>query len=209
MPQDATGRWTDQKRDGFRRLAAVTATAAVTALWFTLYRSLPTYPPSLGFPLAIVAALFLSALVLLRQMHGNVWPGIAQFGFVISAVGLGSWIVGGTLNELGLQTTDPGSVWGRFALSLVAQPQPGWGLFSVGLIPIGLAAIRRRMSLPMRFLLPLGGLFALGPPLKYFLGERTGGLAVLVAFGVGWLAIGSLLLFETKRVRAKTVMPTS
>ena len=58
------------------------------------------------------------------------------------------------------------------------------------------------MSLPMRFLLPLGGLFILGPPLKYFLGERTGGLTVLVVFGVGWLAIGALLVFETRRVRA-------
>jgi len=200
LPKDVTGRRTDQERGGLRRLAAVT-TAAVTALWVTLYRDLPTYPPSLGFPLAIVAMLFLSALALLRRMHANMWPGIAQFGFVVSAVGLGLWIVGGTLNELGLQTTDPGSVWGRFARGLIAQPQPGWGLFSVGLIPIGLAAIKRRLSLPMRFLLPLGGLFVLGLPLKYFLGERTGGLTVLVAFGVGWLAIGALLLFETKRVR--------
>ena len=200
MPKDATGRRTETKRGGLRRLTAVTTAAAVTALWVTLYRSLPTYPPSLGFPLAIVAMLFLSALVLLRQIHGTMWPGVAQFGFVISAVGLGLWIVGGTLNELGLETTDSESVWGRFALGLIAQSQPGWGLFNVGLIPIGLAAIRRRLSLPMRLLLPLGGLFVLGPPLKYFLGERTGGLAVLVAFGVGWLAIGALLLFETKQL---------
>ena len=98
--------------EGLRRLAAVTTVAAVTALWVTLYRSLPTYPPSLGLPLAIVAVLFLSALALLHRMHGNMWPGIAQFGFVISAVGLGLWIIGGTLNDLGLRTTDPGSVWG-------------------------------------------------------------------------------------------------
>jgi hypothetical protein len=202
MAKDATGRRTDQERRRLQRLAAVTTAAAVTALWITLYRNLPKYPPSLGFSLAIVAMLFLSALALLRRMHGNMWPGIAQFGFIISAVGLGSWIVGGTLNALGLQTTDSGSVWERFALGLIAQPQPGWGLFSVGLIPIGVAAIRRRLSLPMRFLLPLGGLFALGPPLKYFLGERTGGLTVLVAFGVGWLVIGALLLFEAERARA-------
>jgi hypothetical protein len=78
----------------------------VTALWFTLYRNLPTYPPSLGLPLAIVAMLFLGALALLRRMHGNTWPGIAQFGFIVSAVGLGTWIVGGMLNALGLQSTD-------------------------------------------------------------------------------------------------------
>ena len=202
MPKDAPSRLTHQERGGFRRLAAFTTAAAVAALWFALYRSLPTYPPSLGFPLAIVALLFLTALALLRRMHGDVWPGIARFGFIVSAIGLDSWIVGGTLNALGLQTTDPESVWGRFALGLIARPQHGWGLFSVGLIPIGVAAIRRRLSLPMRYLLPLGGLLVLGPPLKYFLGERTGGLTVLVAFGVGWLAIGALLLFETQRVRA-------
>ena len=49
----------------------------------------------------------------------------------------------------------------------------------------------------MRLLLPLGSLLLLGEPLKYFLGQRTGGVTVLVAFGVGWLAIGALLLFET------------
>jgi hypothetical protein len=29
------------------------------------------------------------------------------------------------------------------------------------------------------------------------LGEQAGGMAVLVAFGVGWLAIGALLLAES------------
>jgi hypothetical protein len=77
-----------------------------------------------------------------------------------------------------------------------AAGQPGWGLFSVGLIPIGLAAIRKRLSLPMQLLLPLGCLFILGPPLKSLLGERTGGLTVLIGFGVGWLAIAALLLSE-------------
>jgi hypothetical protein len=170
--------------------------AAVTALWFALYRNLPTYPPSLGLPLAVVALLFLAALALFHRIHGNMWPGIAQFGFIVSAVGLGSWIVGGPLNALGLQATAPPSVWGRFALELIAGPQPGWGLFSVGLVPIGLAAIRGRLSVPMQLLLPLGCLFVLGTPLKYLLGERTGGLTVLIGFGVGWLAIGALLLSE-------------
>ena len=187
---------TDPKLSSIRRLVALTTAAAVTALWFTLYRNLPTYPPSLGLPLAIVAMLFLSALALLRRMHENTWPGIAQFGFIVSAVGLGTWIVGGTLNALGLQSTDSPSVWGRFALELITRPQPGWGLFSAGLIPIGLAAIRKRLSLPMQLLLPLGCLFILGPPLKSLLGERTGGLTVLIGFGVGWLAIGALLLSE-------------
>jgi hypothetical protein len=52
-------------------------------------------------------------------------------------------------------------------------------------------------------LLPLGGLLLLGEPLKYFLGERTGGLTVLVAFGLGWLAIGALLLFENRAVESR------
>jgi hypothetical protein len=171
----------------------------VSVFWFTLYRSLPMYPPSLGLPLAVAAILFLCALALLHRMHGHLWPGIAQFGFIVSAIGLGLWIVGGTLNALGPQSADPSSVWKRFALEIIARPQAGWGLFSVGLIPIGLAAIRSRLSLPMRFLLPVGALLLIGPPLKYFLGERTGGLTVLVAFGMGWLAIGVLLVFETER----------
>lgn len=196
MPRDSAGRRTDPELGSLRRLAAITAAAAVAALWFALYHNLPTYPPSLGLPLAIVAVLFLSALALVHRIHGNMWLGIAQFGFIVSAAGLSWWIVGGTLNALGLQATDPPSVWGRFALELIARPQPGWGLFSVGLIPIGFAAIRSRLSLPMRLLLPLGCLFVLGPLLKNLLGERTGGLTVLIAFGVGWLAIGALLLSE-------------
>ena len=170
------------------RAFTVTIAAAVSLLWLTLYRTLPTYPPNLGLPMAVAAMLFLSALALLHRLPRHTWPGIAQFGFIVSAIGLGLWIVGGTLNALGQQPVD-----------FIARPQVGWGLFSVGLIPIGLAAIRSRFSLSMRLLLPLGGLLLLGEPLKYSLGERTGGVMVLVAFGVGWLAIGALLLFETER----------
>jgi hypothetical protein len=72
-------------------------------------------------------------------------------------------------------------------------------LITLVLLHLGLAAIRSRLSLPMRFLLPIGGLFVLGRPLTYFLGERIGGLTVLVGFGVGWLAIAVLLLAETVR----------
>ena len=168
-------------------LAAVSIAAAVSAFWFTLYRSLPTYPPSLGVPLAFVATLFLIALALLHRMHAGLWPWLAQFGFIISALGLSVLIVGGSLNTLGLPVT------------FIAQPQPGWGLFCVGLMTIGLAAIRSRLSLPMRCLLPLGGVFLLGEPLKYVFGEQTGGLAVLLAFGAGWLTIGALLLGDGSR----------
>ena len=72
----------------------------------------------------------------------------------------------------------------------------GWGLLCVGLIPTGLGAIRQKLSLPMQLLLPLGCLFMFGLPLKHLLGERTGGMTVLVGFGMGWLAIGALLLSE-------------
>jgi len=170
--------------------------AAVSVFWFTLYRSLPVYPPSLGVPLACVATLFLIALALLHRMHAGLWPWLAQFGFIISAVGLGVWIVGGTLNTFGLPIT------------FIAQPQPGWGLFCVGLMTIGMAAIRSRLSLPMRCLLPLGGLFLLGEPLKYVLGEQTGGLTVLLAFGVGWLAIGALLSRDGSR-QGRRALPTT
>jgi hypothetical protein len=119
-------------------------------------------------------------------MHTPAWPGIAQFGFIVSAIGLVLWIVGGTLNALGQRLTD-----------VIARPQIGWGLFCVGLMPIGVGAIRSRLSVWMRLLLPLGGLFLVGEPLKYLLGERTGGLTVLVAFGVGWLVIGLLLVVES------------
>ena len=173
--------------------------AAVAAFWFTLYRSLPVYPPSLDWPLALAALLFLAALALLHRIHGQAWPVIAQFGFVVGAVGLGVWVVGGTVNAVRLQDTDPESVWGRFALEFITRPQGGWGLFSVGLMPIGLAAIGSRLPLSMRLLLPVGALILLGSPLKYSLGERTGGLIVMVGFGAGWLVIAALLLFETRR----------
>jgi hypothetical protein len=201
MPRDSVGRGADRESAVLLRLAAVTAAAAAIAVWFTLYRSLPTYPPRLGWPLAVAAILFLSALILLHRLHRHAWPGIAQLGFIVSAAGLAAWIVGGFLNALGLRPGEPDSIWGRFALELIAQPQPGWGLFSVGLIPIGLIAIRSPLSLPMRFLFSLGALFILGMPLKYVLGERVGGLIVLFAFGAGWLAVGALLLVESRRVR--------
>jgi hypothetical protein len=161
---------------------------AVATFWFALYSDFPMYPPGLDWPLAVAAIFFLSGLTLLHRLHGSLWPGIAQFGFAVSVVGLVLWFAGGAMNALGLRT--PG---------LLAQPQPGWGLFCVGLIPIGLGAITRRMSLPTQLLLPLGCLFFLGPPLKYLLSERTGGLIVLVGFGLGWLAIGALLLREGRR----------
>ena len=184
-----------------RRFAAVAAAIAVAVLWFTLYRTFPAYPPSLGLPLALVAAFFLSALVLVHRIHRKNWPGLAQFGFVISAIGLGLWTIGGTMNALGLQPPGQESLWGRFARELLAQPQPGWGLFCAGLMPIGLAAFRRRLPLPVQLLLPLGGLLVLGLPLKYVLGERAGGLTVLIAFGAGWLAIAALLLSEASETR--------
>ena len=184
---------------GLRRVSAVTTVAAVSAFWFTIYRSLPAYPPSQGLPLAVAALLFLFVLVLLHRMHPSTWPGIAQFGFIVSALGLATWIVGGTLRALDVQIADPDSTWQRFALWLIARPQPGWGLFSVGLIPIGFTAITNRLSVPMRLLLPLGAHFLLGEPLKYALGDRAGGVTILVLFGLGWLAIAALLLFENER----------
>jgi hypothetical protein len=67
-----------------RRLAAISAAAAVAVLWFALYRSLPTYPPSLGLPLAVAGVLFLSTLALVHRIHASMWPGIAQFGFTLA-----------------------------------------------------------------------------------------------------------------------------
>jgi hypothetical protein len=153
---------------------------AVAVFWFALYRDAPLYPPRLEWPIAVAAVFFLCAVTLIHQLHATVWPGIAQFGFVVSAVGLVLWMTGGAMSS--------------FARLLL---QPGWGLFCVGLIPIGVGAIRQKLSLSMRLLLPLGCLFFFGPPLKYLLGDRAGGLIVLVAFGVGWLTIGALLLFES------------
>lgn len=202
MPQESMGRRADLELGGLRRLAAVTTVAAVAAFWFTLYRNLPVYPPRLGWPLALAALLFLGTLALLLRVHGRAWPGIAQFGFVVAAVGLGAWVIGGTLNALGLEVSDTTSVWALTALELITRPQAGWGLFSVGLMPIGLAAIGSRLPLSTRLLLPVGALILLGPPLRYSLGERTGGLIVLVGFSAGWLVIAVLLLFETRRRRA-------
>jgi hypothetical protein len=71
-------------------------------------------------------------------------------------------------------------------------------LFCVGLVPIGVAATTARLSLPMRLLLPIGGLFALGPPLKHLLGDQAGGMTVLAAFGAGWLATAILLFLESR-----------
>lgn len=116
-------------------------------------------------------------MILLHQIHPREWPGLALFGFAISTAGLGSWIVADTIRGL----------------------QVGWGLFCVGLIPIGVAAITSRLSLPARLLLPLGSLLFLETPLKYLLGERAGGTTILATFGLGWLAIALLLFLESDR----------
>jgi hypothetical protein len=60
----------------------------------------------------------------------------------------------------------------------------------------------------MRLLLPLGCLFLLGAPLKYLLSERTGGLIVLVAFGIGWLLVGGLLLSQASAGGRRSVSHT-
>jgi len=125
----------------------------------------------------MAGALFLSAMVLLHQIHDREWRGLAGFGFAISAGGLSLWIFGGTIGGL----------------------QAGWGLFCAGLIAIGAGAIMNRLSLPARLLLPIGSLLLLEAPLKYLLGERTGGLTILSAFGLGWLAVGILLFRESYR----------
>lgn len=158
---------------------------AVAAFWLGVYSDAPMYPPRLAWQFAVAAIFFLSALALLHQLHRSVWPGIALFGFAVSAVGLALWMAGGAMNTLGLRVPEP-----------LGQPQPGWGMFCVGLIPVGLGAMMKKLSLPIQLLLPLGCLFLLGPPLKYLSSERTGGMIVLVAFGIGWLVIGGLLLFE-------------
>src|SRR5262245_64883563 len=101
MREDSIGRRADREAGALRRRAAVTTLAAVAAFWYALYRSLPIYPTSLEWPLAVSAFLFLGALALLHRIHGHVWPGIAQFGFIVSAAGLGAWVVGGTLHALG------------------------------------------------------------------------------------------------------------
>ena len=181
----------------WRRVAALTATIAVVMFEIALYRS-ETYPPALGLSLAIVGTLFLGALALLHQIHAQEWSGLARFGFAISAAGLGVWIVGGAMNALGLLRVDSQSTVTRFMLEVVRGPQAGWGLFCVGLVPIGVAATTARLSLPMRLLLPIGGLFALGPPLKYLLGDQVGGMTVLAAFGAGWLISAILLFLESK-----------
>jgi hypothetical protein len=126
-------------------------------------------------------------MVLLHQIHSREWSGLARFGFAISAAGLGLWIVGGTTRGL----------------------QIGWGLFCVGLISIGVAAIVTRLSLPPRLLLPLGSLLFLEVPLKYLLGERAGGTTILATFGLGWLAIGLLLLLESGRAQRPPLIATS
>jgi len=84
----------------------VISAAAVCALWFTVYQSLPTYPPGLGLPLAVAATLFLASLALLHRIHRYMWPGLARFGFIVSALGLSLWIVGGTLSALGQRPAD-------------------------------------------------------------------------------------------------------
>jgi hypothetical protein len=90
--------------------------AAVLGLWATLYDSLPAYPPTLGPSLAAVAFLFLTALILIRRRQRDDWPGLAQVGLVVSAVGLVFWIAGGVLNALDVSVTE-----------FVAHLQVGWG----------------------------------------------------------------------------------
>lgn len=119
---------------------------------------------------------------LIRRRHRDQWPGLAQFGFGVSAAGLGLWIVGGLLNALGVTVAE-----------FVAHPQVGWGLFSVGLVPIGVTAIRRAWPVAFWLLLPLGVLFISGELMKQRLGERAGGLTVFVMFGVLWLMVAALL----------------
>jgi hypothetical protein len=163
-------------------MASLAIVAAVLALWATLYASLPRYPPALGLPLTAVAMLFLTALTLIRRRHRADWPGLAQFGFVVSAVGLALWIVGGLLNALDITTAE-----------FMARPEGGWGLFSAGLIPIGVTAIRRKWPMALWLLLPLGVLFISGELIKLRLGERAGGLTVFVAFGLLWLIVALML----------------
>jgi len=179
------------------RLAALTAALAVATLWFALYES-PTYPPRLGSSLAFAGAFFLIALVLLYRIHANERPGIARLGLAISAAGLGLWIVGGTMSGLGLREVESQSMMGRFLLEILRGPQAGWGLFCVGMLLIGVAAITARLSLAMRMLLPVGALFVLGLPLKYLIGDQAGGVTIFVAFGAGWLVIAIVLLLESK-----------
>jgi hypothetical protein len=147
--------------------------------------------------------MFLCALTLLHRIHTHHWPAIARFGFVISVVGLGLWIVGGTMNGLGVRGVEPQSAGGRFIFEVLRTPQAGWGLFGVGLIPIGVAGIANQRLRATRFLLPAGSLILLELPIKSVLGERPGGLAILTAFGLGWLAVATLLFVESKR-RAPT-----
>jgi hypothetical protein len=180
------------------RMAAF-AIAVAVALWFTLYRDAPAYPPRMQASLAAAAVSFLVVLVLLYRIGRGRWRGIAVAGFAVSAAGLALWAAGGTLSTMSVRAGDQDSTWGRLALELLTRPQPGWGLFCIGLIPIGLGATTARLPLPLRLLLPLGGLFVAGEPLKYFLGETQGGMAVLIAFGLGWLAIGALLLSGARR----------
>ena len=189
----------DPERNRLRRVVAIALTIAVAILWFTLYQAAPLYPPRLEWPLALAAVFFLCGVALLHRLHGHMWPRIAQFGFAVSAIGLALWTVGGAMNTLAVRAPGAQSALGRFALELLAQPQPGWGLFCVGLVPIGFGAIRKKLPLPMQLLLPLGCLFLLGPPLKYLFGENTGGMIVFAGFGVGWLAIGALLLVDADR----------
>lgn len=151
----------------------MSAAIGVIVLELTLYTS-ESYPPRTWPWLALAGALFLSAMALLHQSRAHKWPGLARFGFPISALGLVLWIVGDTIREL----------------------QVGWGLFCVGLIPIGVAAITNRLPLSIRLLLPMGSLLLLETPVKYLLGERTGGLTIFTAFGLGWLAVGFLLFLE-------------
>lgn len=185
-------------------LAAGTGIAAVILGWLTLYRALPAYPPRLGPLLSIVAILFFVSLALIRRIHLDEWPGLAHFGFFVSGIGLILLIVGCGVVAVELQLpvrVQPRPVWLQFIVELLNSPQPGWGLFCVGLVPIGVGAMRKGLSLSVQLLAALGGLFLLGPPVKYLLGTRTGGLSMLAGFGAVWLVVVGLVFSERRETR--------
>jgi hypothetical protein len=183
----------------WHKLGAGTGIAAAFLIWLALYRAFPAYPPRLGPLLAIAAILFFVSLAWIRRIHLDAWPGLAQFGFFVSGVGLILLIVGGGAVVVGLRLparVDPLPVWLRFTVELLNSPQPGWGLFCVGLIPVGAGAIRKGLPLSVQLLAVLGALFLLGPPVKYLLGTRTGGLSILAAFGAVWVVVVGLVFSE-------------
>ena len=189
-----------------RRLAGASAAFGVATMWISLYRAYPTYPPPLEWSLSFAGGLFLVSLALMHRIHRGQWPGVARAGFVVSQFGSCLWGIGGipVVHHLLLAQATRESRVMEFIIELLKQPQPGWGLLCAGLIPIGYGAIKARLSLPARVLMPLGGLLLLGEPLKYWLGTREGGLSILVAFGAGWLVVAVCLLVDDFRTTPAT-----